>query len=171
MESLLGKIENGLAPIYKGLPDLPKNGREWLVKAAPVLAVIVGVVQLLMAWSLWHVAHVNNSIVNLANQTYGTNLVASTGTGLFYWLSFGVLIIEALILLAAYSGLRNKQKKGWNMIFLATLVNALYGVLVVFDNTYGGVGRFVFTIIGTAIALYFVFEIRSYYGKTGRKKA
>lgn len=170
MESLLKKIEDALVPIYKGLPDLPKGGREWLVKAAPILVLIAGIVQLIGAWDLWHAGHVANNLVTLANQAYGSNIVASSNLNLFYWLSLVVLVVEGFILLASYSGLKNKIKLGWNMLFLAVLVNALYGILAGFDGNYAGLGSFVFSIIVTAFVLYFVFEIRSYYGKSVKNK-
>ena len=40
METLLGKLENVLSPLFKGLPSLPKNAKEWFVKAWPILALI-----------------------------------------------------------------------------------------------------------------------------------
>ena len=165
MEALLGKLENVLAPIFKGLPPLPKNVKEWFVKAWPILALVFGVLQLLAAWSLWHVGHLVNNLVNYANQLsniYGTGVIVHN-LGFFYWVSLIVLVLDAVILLAAYPGLKARSKRGWNMLFLGSLINVVYGIFTAFDSGYGNVGKLIMALIGSAIGFYFLFQVSSYY--------
>lgn len=163
MNPLLSELEKALAPLYKGLPKMPKNGVDGLTKAWPYIALIFGVLQLLAAWSLWHLGHAVSNLINATNQFYGTNIILHQSLGFFYWLSLAVLALDGVILLLAYTGLKARTKAGWNMLFLATLVNGVYGVLAAFDSGYGGLGRFLFAIVSTAIVLYFVFQVRSHY--------
>jgi hypothetical protein len=48
-------------------------------------------------------------------------------------------------------------------MFYALLVNVAYGVVMLFTN-YGGIGTLLSTLIGSAIGLYLLFQIRSSYG-------
>jgi hypothetical protein len=173
MGTLFSKIEKTLQPIFDGLPPLPKDATNWLVKAWPVIALIAGILQLLAAWSLWHVGHLVNSLVNYSNalsQAYGTGATVNH-LGFFYWLGLIALAVDGVILLMAYPGLKARSKAGWNFLFLGALVNVLYGIFSVFDSTYGGVTKLIFTLIGSAIGFYFLFQVRSHYtGKKTEKK-
>jgi hypothetical protein len=168
MEELVGKVVDVLEPLFTGLPSLPKNVKEWFVKAWPILALIFGVLQLLAVWSLWNVGHLVNNLANYANQlsnVYGTGVVTNQ-LGFFYWFSLIVLLVDAIILLAAYPGLKARSRKGWNMLFLGALVNAVYGVITAFDGGYGGFGNLIMALISSAIAFYFLFQVSSYYTST-----
>jgi hypothetical protein len=172
MKDAVDGLAKKLEPIFKGLPPLPKNAKDWFVKYWPILALVFGVLQLVAAWSLWHTGHLVNQFADYANtisQVYGTGAVVHH-LGLFYWLSLITLVLSAVILLAAYPGLKAKRKDGWNMLFLGTMVNFVYGVVVLFDTNYGGFGKLVSSLIGTAISLYFLYQVRSYYVK-GEQKA
>lgn len=165
MQPLLTKLEKALEPVFKGLPPLPKNAKEWLVKAWPILAIIFGLLQILAAWSLWHVGHTVNSLVDYSNElsrVYGTGVTVHS-LGLFYWLSLVVLVLEGAIFLLAYPGLKARRKVGWNMLFLGTIINVLYGIIAMLDSSYGGVGKLISMVIGSAIALYLLYQVRSFY--------
>jgi uncharacterized membrane protein HdeD (DUF308 family) len=170
----LNALAKQLEPIFKALPALPKGAKDWLVKAWPVLAIIFGVLQLLAAWGLWHVGHIYNALTAYTNQMYGMYGISApvNHLGLFYWVGLLVLVADAVILFMAYPGLKARSRNGWNMLLLSALVNALYGVLLAFNGSYDGVGRLISSLIGTAIALYFLYQVQSYYKtKTGGEKA
>lgn len=169
---MLNDLENGLAGVYKGTPKLGNDAKKSLVKVWPWLALVFGILQLLAAWSLWHWGHRVNSLVDYANslsQAYGINAANSVAhLNIFYWLSFIVLLIDAVILLAAYSGLKNRTKQGWNLLFYSALLNGVYGIVSAFNN-YGGVGSLIMQLVVTAVVLYFLFQTRDQY--TGHKSA
>ena len=161
----INKLEKMLEPVYKALPPLPKNVNDWFAKAWPILTLIVGILQLLAACSLWHVGHVVNSLVTYTNalaNMYGTAATVNH-LGFFYWLSLIFLAIDGIIFIIAYPGLKARRKAGWDMLFLGAVVNVVYGIVSVFDNTYGGIGKLVLTLIGSAVGFYFLFQVRSYY--------
>lgn len=123
--------------------------------------------------SLWLVAACahNQRMDNYANQLSmaAGNGPVTTSLGLFYYLGLASLLIDGVLLLMAYNPLRAHSKKGWNLLFLAALVNLVYGIIFAFDNNYGNMGNLVSALIGSAIAFYFLFQVRDYY--TGAKSA
>ena len=170
MNALVKPVEEALLPIFKGLPSLPEGGRKVLVKIWPVLALIFGVLQLLAAWSLWGLGHTANELVSYANQL---SIAAGNGPvtqdlGLFYYLGLAVLVVDAVILLMAVAPLNAHQKKGWDLLFLGAELNLVYGIVILFDSYYGGVGSLFSTLLGSAIGFYLLFQVRDYY--TGAKK-
>lgn len=173
MSSLLQRSEDLLEPVYKGLPPLSKGAKDWFVKVWPILALILGIIQLLLAWSLWHTGHLVSNAVNYLNQVsrlYGNGTTVQN-LGFFYWLALVVLIINGVILLIAYPGLKARKKTGWDMLFLAGIVNVIYGLSLAFDSNYGGIGQFIGAIIGSAIAFYLLFQVRSYYKGAGASQS
>lgn len=159
------RLAKKLEPMFSSLPPLPKEIKEWLVKAWPVIAIVFGVLQLLAVWGLWRAGHLVNNLVNYTNQLsniYGGGIV-SNQLGVFYWLSLIVLVVEAVILLLAYPGLKARASRGWDLLFLGAMINVVYGLVSAFDSSNGGVGKFVMTLVGSAIGLYFLFQVRSYY--------
>jgi uncharacterized BrkB/YihY/UPF0761 family membrane protein len=173
MSSWLTKLEKTLQPIFKGTPPLSKGGREWLVKAWPVLALVFGVLQLLLAINLWRFAHSVDHFVDYANQiarTYGNGDVVHH-LGLFYWLALLSLFVDGAILLMAFPHLKARRKQGWDLLFLGATLNLLYGLFSAFDTYYGGVSKFIGTIIGSAVAYYLLFQVRELYGASHKPSA
>ena len=84
--------------------------------------------------------------------------------GVGIWLGVFALAIEAVLYLAAFVPTKNLQKFGWDLMFYALIVNLVYGVVVAF-TAYGGASSIIGSAIGTAIGLYFLFQIRASYNK------
>ena len=169
MDAIVKPIENALAPIFKELPALPPNVKKALVKYWPIIALVLGVLQLVAVLSLWNLGH---AATNVANQIYmaaGASPIAPALSA-FYYLGLGSLLIDGLLLLMAYAPLKARLKRGWDLLFLATLVNLLYGALLLFDGYYGGFMHLISALVGSAIAWYFLFQIReSYVGSASSK--
>lgn len=162
----LSQLEDALNDIFvKNAPKLSQNAKDWIVKYLPWINLILGILALWAAWALWHTAHYVNKLVDYANslsRAYGGGTVVANRLTLVVWLSIIVLAIEAILYIAAYQGTRDRKKAGWNLLFYAALVNIVYGVLVMFTS-YGGVGNLLGSLIGSAIGLYLLFQIRSAY--------
>jgi len=158
-------------------PKLPENGKKALVQWSPWIALIVGILTLLAAVSLWHWAHLANSAINYANQICATyqGVYGPTDCGIsasrltfWVWLALIVTAVEGVLYLLAFPGLRDRKKQGWNYLYYGALVNVVYAVVSLFTS-YNAVGNFIGALIGSAIGFYLLFQIRSHYLGTGSK--
>ncbi len=166
--SALDSLEKKLDELFvKQMPALPVGLKKWLVKYLPWINLVLGVLTALAALGLWRSAHRVNELVDYANQLsaqYGVPGAQAQDLSIFFWFALIVLAVEAVLYIAAFPGMRDKKKSGWNLLFYALLINLAYGFIVMFTD-YGGVGSFIGAIIGTAIGGYFLFQIRSSYSK------
>ena len=122
--------------LVKKAPALPKNVKDFLVQYAYIFN-IIGIVMMIPAiFALLGL----NAVINV--------FVKSSMVGIVF------LIIEMLLRLKALPGLKNRKIDGWNMLYYAALVQAVYSL------TNYDIGGFV---IGTLLSLYFIFQVKSYY--------
>ena len=166
LETKLDEVLGDKAPF-----KLPANARKTIVEYLPWINLVLGVLTLWTAWALWHWAHVANSLIDYVNtlsKTYGGAQLSAHRLTAAIWLGIIVLVVEGLLFVAAFNGTKDRKKSGWDLLFYASLVNVVYGVVIAFSD-YGGVGRLITTLISSVIGLYFLFQIRSYY--TGRQSA
>jgi hypothetical protein len=166
--NVLRKIEDKLAEVYKPAPAMPDHAKETTVKALPWVALVFGILQLLGALALWHLARAAATLTDYANSLssyYNVQPVRLSGLDkTVIYLGLIVLVIDAALLLWAFSRLRSRAKLGWDLLFLSVLINVLYAVVALFINA-RGLGGFVIGVIESATALYFLYQIRSKYGK------
>jgi hypothetical protein len=172
--SSVDSLEKTLGDAFKGAPKLPQGGKKALVQWLPWINLVLGILSLWTAYALWHWAHLANTLIDYANslsRSLGGVGVVTHRLSFGIWLGIIVLIIEGLFYLAAFPGTRDHKKAGWDLMFYALLVNAVYGVVILFTN-YGGVGNLIGYLIGTVIGLYLLFQIRDSYGaaKSAAKK-
>jgi hypothetical protein len=171
--SALQNLETKLNDVFaKNAPKLPANGRKAIVEYLPWVNLVLGLLTLWAAYALWQWAHVANGLVDYANRlsaAYGGPAVVTRRLSFMIWVGLVVLAVEAVLYIAAFPALRARKKAGWNLLFYALLVNAAYGVVVLFTD-YGGFGSFVGSLIGSVIGLYFLFQIRGSYSAAGVTK-
>ena len=171
MKAIVDPVDKLFEPLFTGLPKLPHNGRDALVKAMPWIAGIFGVLQVLAFIGLVQLAFWADRFADYANQFSAYSQTAPVGTfSLFLWLSIFVLLIDAVILLMAVSPLNKRQKKGWDLLYLGVLINLVYGVIAAFDFYYGGAGRLFGAIISSSIGFYLLYQIKSQYHAAHHKK-
>jgi hypothetical protein len=164
--AVLADLETALNDVFgKKAPALPKSGKDFLVSYVPYISLIIGLFSVASLWSLWHWAHVANRLIDYANQInrmYGTHQMMASRMTIGIWISLAVLLVEAFLYLAAFGPTKAREKIGWNLLFYATLVNVVYGFILMFTD-YSGAGSFIGTLIGSAIGFYFLFQIRDRY--------
>ncbi len=162
----LQDLENWLNEIFgKKAPTLPEGGKKFVVKYLPWFSLMVGILTLYGVYLLWHWAHWANqaaSYVNSWNAYYGQPLIHLNHMTAVLWLGLLVLTAEAVVYLAAFPATRARRKQGWNLLFYATLINIVYGFLVMFTS-YGNVGSFIGGIVSSAGGFYFLFQVRDRY--------
>ncbi len=127
------------------LPMLPKGGRDVLVKVAPWVALIFGVLGVLVGLGGLGLLSVLSPMMLL-----GSGMSNTAGS----LLSVAVSLVSSVLLLLAFPGLKKRKMQGWNMLFwseVAAFVSSLVALSIV-----GGV-------IGAAIGFYLLYQIKSYY--------
>lgn len=166
--SPVDKLESTLSELFeKKAPKLPAKGKKALVQYAPWASLIIGILSLWAAWTLWQWAHIANSFIDYANaicNTYGAYncTIPTDRLSLWVWLGLAVLAAEGILYLLAFPGLRAHKKSGWNYLYWGALVNVLYAVVSLFTD-YNGTSNFVFALLGSAIGLWLLFQVRSSY--------
>lgn len=167
MAAKTDQLESKLDTIFeKNAPKLPASARKTIANWAPWVALVVGVLSVLSAYWLWQAANAVNTYLDLANQinaAYGGAAVATTDMTLWVWLALIVLVVEGLLYLLAFPGLKARKKSGWNYLYWGALVNLGYAIVSLF--TVNGAGGFLGALIGSAIGLWLLFQIRSEYAK------
>lgn len=170
----LDQLENSLAEVFeKKAPQLPEGGRKLLVSWLPWLSLIFGLLTLISVYWLWQWANAVNNVNDILDDYYtaiGGSNIADERLTVMVWAALAVAAIQALLYLAAFTALKARKKSGWNLLFYVALVNIVYGVVVMFTD-YGTFGNFVGYLIGTAIGLYLLFQIRSHYHGAHAKNA
>jgi hypothetical protein len=167
MIEILKPLEKQLEKIFvDSAPPLPKNARKNIAEYLPWINLILGLITLSSLYYLWHWAHIANNVINYANQLSASvgGPIITNRLGFGVWLGMAVLLVEALLYIAAFPALQNKRKSGWDLLFYAALVNVIYGIVMAFTS-YGGIGSLIGAIIGSAIILYVLFQIRENYLK------
>lgn len=157
------KLEKKLEQFFKGFPPLPDSSRNALVGAWPWIALIFGILQLLAAWALWSLVRVAETMIGYSS-FYVRYPDAVTGFGkVAIYLGILVLVVDAVILLMAYPELKRRSRRGWVLLFLGALINVVYSVITLFIDQ-RGLGSFVFSLLGSAIGLYLLFQVKGKYG-------
>lgn len=132
--------------LVKKAPALPKSFKELIVKFAPWLEIIGAVFTLPAIFS----------ILGFNAMMYGTPYggYVAARTGFNFSLAMFFLLASFALMLLAIPGLFKRSKMGWNYVFYAVLLNAVYSLLNM--NLFN-------LIIGSLISLYLLFQVRSYY--------
>lgn len=129
--------------------QLPTNVKEILVKFAPWATLVVMVLSLPAILAVVGLGAAAGALTGIM----GPFATAQYAQGIT--ISVVVLIVTVLLQLLAIPGLFAKKIQGWRLLFYASLVGLVGSVL----NPLSIVTSLIFTAIG----LYFLFQIRSYY--------
>jgi hypothetical protein len=152
MAETSGLIETAEAQYNRlQLPSLPVSIRELLVTFAPWLSLLGGVLGLLV--------FIPGAFVLLVVSP----LAGIGGAGLGYVALIIHLLFSAagaVVSLLAFNGLRKRSMGGWTLMFWATAIYLVAGLLPL------SIGAIINTLIGGAVALYLLFQTKPYYDGT-----
>ena len=132
-------------------PSLPAALKELLVTFAPWLSLLGGALGLIVF------------IPGMLLLLVFSPVAAVGGGGLDYVGTMIHLVLSAagaVMSVLAFAGLRRRSLAGWTMAFWATAVYLVAGLLPI------GVGSIIGALIGGAIGLYVLFQIKPYYDGT-----
>jgi len=164
MKAIENKLDELL--VKKAPFQLPESGKKMLVNAFPWLALIGGVLSVLGAWGVYQLAMWANTWMSAANELnglYGYSGYSgyASGYGPMLWLSLILILAEGVLFFMAFSPLKMRRKRGWDLLFWVSLLNVVYAVvyMVATPNLFS----LVFSLIGSLIGLYLLFQVRSQY--------
>jgi hypothetical protein len=126
----------------KKAPSLSQKAKGWIVKAAPYLALIFGVIA------------VPGLIAVLGIGTITAPFWALTGSrSLGHLIVFFIGAAQVVLELMAVSPLFKKKKRGWELMFKATLLSVVSAIL-----SFSGFG-----VVMAMVSLYLLYQVKSYY--------
>lgn len=169
---VLAKFERAVLGWLKGIPHLPVNARKWLGNniwwIVIVFTVLTGLAILGLLLTLF------GNVSALASPYVGyfvssTFVVWAIVTGL---VSLVFLVLEGLLLAFSITPLKEKQKKGWVLLFGIWLVGAVSVVVnaVLTLNPLTFVTNLIFGALWLAVTGYFLFEIHNQFAHVERSK-
>ena len=151
-------------------PKMPEGGKKFFMTYFPVLTLIAAVLSVLGAWGVWSAARSVGGYVNLANElsrTYGTGETISTSNlTLWVWLAAAFMVANAVLYFLAYNPLKAHAKKGWDLLFYASLLHVAYSIVTLFIQG-RGFGSFVLGLLFSALGFWILFQVRPGYTKGG----
>lgn len=161
--TIVDQTDKVLEPLFKDVPNLPEVWRENLTKAWPWIALVFGIIQLAAAWALWGLTSVVNNATNTLNSLgvygYPGTVGLSSSEKLAIYIALAILAADAVILLLAFSPLKSRLRRGWDLLFLGSLLNLAYSVVSVFISG-RGISSLIGGLIGSAISFYFLYQVK-----------
>lgn len=162
---IVSKVEGKLAELFAAAPALPKQAKAVIVRYLPYLALASGILSILSAWTVWSIARNAEQVREVLNYYSSiANVRTELGTFeyAFIYLAAIVVLLQGIIALVAFKPLKEKLRRGWQLLFLSALVGFVYSVVTLFVHG-RGVGSFLLNLIGVAITFYLLFQIRDAY--------
>lgn len=130
---------------FKKFPPLPENVKDILVKIAPWLALVFGVLGVLTSLAATGLMAALSPVMVL-----GGGVGAATGGVVGAILA----LVSSVLMVMAFTGLKNRKIAGWKYSFYSQLVSVVASVVAL--NLVGAV-------IGGVIGFYLLFQVKSYY--------
>lgn len=164
----LEKLEKQLDEVFgrKSSLQIPENWRKVIVEWLPWLSLIAGIIMFWNALNLWRWAHVASELSETYSRIFGVRDVHGRSMTLWLWVGLIVLVVQGLLHLMAFSPLKGRNKKGWDLLFYSALLSLAYAIVVFFGD-YGSLSNLAGSLIGGGIGLFILFQIRdSYSGRT-----
>jgi len=142
---------------YAKTPALPKKWKDlivnyapWLVLLGGILGLIFGALGLLASLSLFGLA-TTVAPLGVYGTAYGAPYIFSAIAGALILLVLGVLS------LLAYSPLKAKKEKGWNLMFYVLLLGIVSSIVTL------NVFSIVMSLVIALVEYYFLYQVKSYY--------
>lgn len=123
--------------------QLPPKAKETIVKIAPWVTLIVIVLSLPAVFAIFGL---------------GSFMAGLGGFSSRYYLGLIILIIQVILMIMAFAPLQKRELKGWNYIYYSDLISIVYALFSSYT-----LGSFVWSLLGSAIGLYILFQVKSHY--------
>lgn len=138
--------------------QLPAGLKKWIGEYAWILALIGAVLGGLAFIGLLGVLGLASVVATAAG---------AGGYVLFAWLALIVLGIEVMLLVMAVGPLKEKKKRGWDLLFYSQLISIVFTLFnwLQGSNFASNVFSLVWNLIWIVIGLYLLFQVRSQFSR------
>lgn len=168
--NVITKLENLLLSWLKGLPHLPQAAQKWLGTNAwwivLIGAIATGIGLLFSLGALFTAISILGSVA----VSYYAAASFTTWTIVTALVSVVFAVAQGLLLAVAVQPLKEKQKKGWVLLFLSWIVGVIAVVVnaVLTLNPLGFIFGLIFGAVWAAISAYFIFEIHGQFAHVSK---
>lgn len=168
----ISQLERTVQGWLKAVPHLPEGARKWLGDniwwIAAIGAVLTGIGVLgIFITLLSNVATLGSPILSYyASTTFIMWVIVKASITLAF------AILECVLLALAVSPLKQKQKKGWVLLFAVLLLGVLSVVVssILTFSVFGFIVNIIFGALWLAVSAYFLFEIHGQFAHVERSK-
>lgn len=172
MMDILHKFEKKVLSWFKSAPNLPDGARKWLgdnIWWITLIGLILTVVSLL---SLLAGLNERVALLNSVVASYYTSSTVMSWAIVTAIVSSVFLILQGILLAMAIQPLKQKQKKGWVLLFGSWLVAGLAVVVsaVLTLSVFSFIINILFGAVWLAVIGYFLFEIHGQFAHVERSK-
>jgi hypothetical protein len=148
MDAQTKQLAAPLENLYEKAPALPSNVKEIIVTITPWISLIFGVLMVLSG--------VGGLGILTALSPF-TAMYGGVGYSAFSILYAVVVIAQGVLMVLAFSPLKNRKLRGWNLLFWSEILAVVSSIVTV------SVGSIIWALVVAAIGFYFLFQIKSYY--------
>ncbi len=165
----INKAEKVLHDLFKGVPALPKSGKDIVTQLTPLLA---GIAALLYLWSSVTLFNVARQVSELQAwlYSYAITVGPTSAERILLYIAAVVSLIMAFMLGWAVPKLINRAREGWRLLFTVALIGLVMSIFSLFLYNYG-FGSFLFGLLGSAVTFYLLLQIKGHFtAKDGARK-
>lgn len=151
--------------VQKAPYQLPQDVKKQVAEILPWINISLGLLGLIAAGWAWITGQTVNRMINNTN----TLLEFSGGTpvdtlGVFFWTSLLILVAVSVLLIASVPGLKERSLvRGWNLAYYATLLNGIYGLVVLVSEQADAPLRCAGAVLVSVVGLYVLWQLRDQY--------
>lgn len=169
---LLSRMERTILQWLREVPRLPSDVRRWFADNIWWITLVGAILTGISAFGLIIAVFSNVAMLNsqfiayYASTTFVTLAIIKSIVSLIF------TILTCVLLSLAVTPLKEKQKKGWVLIFAAWLVSVLSVVVgaIITLNPFSFLTDIIFGAVGLLIGLYFLFEVHGQYAHVEKSK-
>ncbi|MEI8343587.1 MAG: hypothetical protein WCF93_01400 [Candidatus Moraniibacteriota bacterium] len=153
VKGLLSQLETMLDEymVKKAPFTLPKDAKEFIVKVSPYLIIVFAIMALPLIFAALGLTAVLSPFAMMGGYGYGLGF----GWGFGAIIALAVSIITVLIEVIALPGLFKRTKGSWRLLFYASVVSLIGGIL--------SISGIVGAIVGAIIGWYILFQVKELY--------
>ena len=159
MESIK-KFEDTIEGWLKPLPHLPSTWRKWISENIWWVTLVGVILDGFAALAIYQTATYVNQLTGLF---YAAGVSTTNGWTLSMMVSIVLFVVTAVIMAMAIAPLKAMNKKGWDLLFMSAIVSVVASAFNFESSSI--ITSVISAVIGFAIGMYFLFEIRSYFKK------